>query len=157
MPILLCACTAALLFVDVAAQSRPDFSGRWVLTAPPPADQSAGITPADELEIAQSATSITIAHPSKAGTHPRRGPHVFGSHGTVGSGGARSTTDTFWFGDQLIMGSETLSRSDATGEPAGVESSEMWALDRNGQLVIEVREKRSGAPARSATLVYRKR
>jgi hypothetical protein len=119
--------------------------------------QSLPITAADELTIAQAATSITVEHPSKLGSHPRAATHRFESYGTVGGAGERFRSDVFWFGDQLVIETTNTEAPDAKGRTRTIEVSEMWSVDGSGRLVIDCAERQSGAAGRSAKLTYKKR
>jgi hypothetical protein len=146
--------------LSLAAQSTPDFSGRWSLSvAPATAErgiQSLDIDAAEELLVNHSATSITVQHSAKRGSHPKAGTHAFGSHGLVGSAANGFEAHAFWFGHQLIIGT-TYTDVDADGRKRTIESSEMWSLDSAGHLVIEIAESQTAVGRRTATLLYRSR
>lgn len=151
----------AILLGDGQAAQRPDFSGQWFLMVAPETART-GVqlmadTTADNLTIRQTATSITVEHPSKLGTHPRAATHGFGSHGIVGGAGELFRSDVFWFGDQLVIEATSSDAPDAEGQTRTIESSEIWSLDFNGRLVIDCAERQSRAAAARTILVYNKR
>lgn len=140
----------------LGAQRRPDFTGRWVLidAGAPNRDPALPIiTAARERLVRQSPTSVTVERPPGPGSHPAAGIHTFGSRGMVGRE-TRVYSDVFWFGDQLVIGTETETPIGAAVEQVN-ESGEIWSLE-DGRLVIECRERMADAVTR-ATLTYKKR
>lgn len=133
----LCAAFAVLTAAVLGAQSRPSFSGRWVLTSRPVAGPT-------ELTIVHSATSLTVEHLATASACPKATTYPLSGivRGEVRRDGSVSRSqDAFWFGHELII-------------PA---TSEKWSLDAAGRLVIECTERRSGTDTKVTTLAYRKR
>ena len=155
-----CAGLVVLLNVTLAAQTKPDFTGQWVLID---ARNTQGvgapivaITAARELNVDQSGTGLKVEHSLPPGTHPKPQTVDFGLGGVVGPDGRRSSSDAFWFGHQLLIGTSSTDAVGNTGVPPTVESSELWSLESNGTLVIEVTERRPGSVDK-LTLTYRKR
>jgi hypothetical protein len=143
----------------LAAQDKPDFSGRWRLIVSSQRQtrgQAVIATAAAELTVRQNARSITVDY-SEAGARPEAGTHVFGSRGTVGGRGDQFRSDVFWFGDQLVITTTTADAADADGRQRTVENSELWSLADRGRLVIQFAEARSGTVAQTTRVTYKKR
>ncbi len=161
------ALAVALLCSSTVAQSRvTDFSGRWVITdARPEPDEpdTLDILPADELLIAQTTRALTIAHPSKKGTHPEARTFEFGSGGIVYDAGRadgkslQGSWGVTFFGTQLLISESRIGPPDLTGAQITTARGSIWLLDPRGRLVIEFREQRSKERPKTATRVYVRR
>ncbi len=119
----------ALGVVAIAAQQKPNFSGRWVVVSPADA---AG----QEQVVTHDATTLTTGHASEGGGHGAsykldgtESRNVLTSHGEPIVTLSKAT----WSGAQLTITSNTT-------YPDGRkrESKEVWSLDAEGRLVIEV-------------------
>jgi len=154
---ILSTCTLLVLSaaVNSAAQAKPpDFSGRWVLTDAPSETETLAITVPDELAITQIPLAVAIEHPAKPGTHPQSGTFRFVIGGTISSDGSETRSGVSWVGYQLIISSSTTSPPDARGVRVTVGYGAIWSLDRDGRLVIEFGENRTGTTPKTATRVY---
>ncbi len=141
----------------VGAQSRPDFTGRWEYVQPARHERrelaAVGVRPAPELTITHVATALTSVCAPPA-THPRCGTRdLLVSGGVVGANGARSSSQAFWFGSELVLVS---ANSDAPpgGPPRSTSYTERWSLDDRGRLRISIIGRESAAI--NTTLVYRR-
>jgi hypothetical protein len=153
-----------LVVTSVLAQSKPDFSGRWVLLRP----ESAGADVARTVTVRQP---IVRANVHGAPMEPsflqitlerhfarfaQTDTYLIGVQGgTVGglnAGGSRRSTRVFarWEGDRLVI--DTSSTSD--GESA--ERTEVLQYDVDGLLTVTVTERSSGVESRRMTATYRR-
>src|SRR5262245_29563324 len=118
----------ALIHVDVAAaQSRPDFSGRWVMVSP---------EPGNTLIISQDATTLTMGSPNQHGAS-----QVFNLDGSEsrnvapadGGGNIVTISRSSWKGDQLIL-------TNVLTWPTGQKLDQVlrFSIDNASQLVMEV-------------------
>lgn len=144
-----------------AAQSRPDFSGRWYLIGPAEGYDGSAPMPegmaAEELIVSHDATFITVEHRRTPSRHPKAATHRLGSAGTVGSAGQESGTHVFWFGSQLIISTTSTGSPDAEGRRRSYGYEEMWSLDHDGRLVISSSQRPSEGISERVMLVYEKR
>ena len=160
-----------LTAVSVAAQDKPDFSGRWVLGTP---QQSAAEIPL-ALSVHQSVVrttvrgdpmepffrDITIERQFETGT--RSEIHLIGVQGGTVPGlradgtpnGPTAHQAVKWDGNALVFesGSHTGQRPE-TGTWA--ERREVWSLDDDGRLRVSITTRSSGDGSRDITLVYRR-
>ena len=161
-----------LATAGVAAQDKPDFSGRWVLAAP---QQSAADIPL-ALSVGQTLVrttvrgdpmepffrDITIERQFETGT--RSETHLIGVQGgTVPGLGADGSPNgptahhaVKWDGNALVFesGSHTGQRPE-TGKWA--ERREIWSLDADGRLRVAITTRSSGDSSKDITLMYRRR
>ena len=138
-------CSAA---VAIAAQTKPNFSGTWVV-----------VTPADgagqEEEVRHTATTLSTGHASEGGGHSAT-YKLDGSESrnSITSHGQEIVTlsKALWDGDKVVI-------TNATTYPDGrkLESKETWSLDSTGRLVIEMSMTMTGMPPQSMTVVHRKK
>src|SRR5687767_7142538 len=122
MPLLLSVpLVVALLGQGATPSRRPDLSGRWSLVAPAGSAGSASspvTTGVGELIVTQDARSIVVEHGTADGRYPKAATHRLSRFGSAGRAGAQSTTDVFWFGDQLIISIAGEGPRDAEGRQA---------------------------------------
>jgi hypothetical protein len=143
----------------IAAEGKPDFSGRWVLVN---AAESASAA-AHELVVRESfeapVTVMTVERRSEIGVHSDT-YRIGLSGGMVGGLAAdgRGTATRFsvtWDGDKLVI--ETGSYSGPTRESGPYsEHNEVWSLDSQGRLVITVTDRGTATELRTSQLTYRK-
>jgi hypothetical protein len=162
------AAAAALSLCAFGATARaqtggPDFSGRWRLVVPTAAQLAAEtltVAAPDELLVKQSSREITIAHPSKPGTHPEAGTLEYGSGGFVADSDTfpllRGTWGVTYIGTQLMISRTTTYPPDERGARDTVARGSMWRLDMPTRLVIEFGEERAGERPKIATRTYMK-
>ena len=164
--------TIAIAAIGVAAQERPDFSGRWVLATPPlTAD---GETPS-ALSVQQTVvrttlrgepmkpyvSDISIGREFKTGLRSEThhigvtGGSVPGPAADGNRNGPTDHHDVRWDGNVLVFtsGSHTGPRP-MTGEWS--ERREAWALDADGSLRVTIATSGSSAASKTITLVYRR-
>jgi hypothetical protein len=110
---------------------------------------------ATRLSIAQSKTSISIAHPDGAARFPRAAEYSYGASGTIAGSGASRARHVTWFGDEFMVIHTTRA---ARSEPDRTEYAEGWLLQEDGSLRIEVVDNQSADPAsrRIVELIYRR-
>ena len=159
-----------LAAVGASAQTKPDFSGRWILETA--SESSPDVPPALSVSLTLIRTTvhgepmtpffkdITIERQFERG--PRSETHTIGvlggsvSGGSVAAGGSGLTArfSVKWDGDALVFesGSHTSQRPDATPE---TERREVWTLDPSGRLRIVIAT-RSADRSEKVTLVYRR-
>jgi hypothetical protein len=136
------------LVAALAAQQRPNFSGRWVQESP--AD-GAG----QEQIVKHDATTLSTEHGSEGGSH-RAVYELDGttSRNAIGSHGSEIITESqaSWQDDRLTIASTTT-------YPDGRRrlATEVWSLDAAGKLVIVFKETIDGKSTSDVKLVYVKR
>ncbi len=115
--------------VAIAAQQKPNFSGRWVTVSP---TEAAG----QEQVVTHDAATLTTGHASEGGGHGAvykldgtESRNVLTSHGEP----IVTRSKAAWSGAQLTITSNTTYPDGRTRE-----SKEVWSLDAEGRLVIEV-------------------
>jgi hypothetical protein len=160
----LAACTTALLVAAVPyAQSRPpDLSGHWQLVEPNAAERAVDtleITSPDQLLITDTPTAITVAQPSKPGTHPEAGTFEYRVGGRIGGIPGRGPgIEEKWavthMGTQLMISRSTTRPPDDRGVRMTLARGSMWQLETPNRLVIEFREERTGKRPKVATRAY---
>jgi hypothetical protein len=138
----------AFVIQAAAPQQKPDFSGRWVGVSPA---ENAG----NEQVITQDASTLRTGHPSEGGSHSStynldgtESKNIIVSHGED----IVTLSRAVWNGNQLVV-------TEATTYPDGrkSQSREVWSLDAQGQLVIELTMTPPGQTTETKmTLVYRK-
>jgi hypothetical protein len=167
-----------------AAQTRPDFSGRWSSGPAPAAPSardaaaagaSAGPPPADvgsgwgrTITITQNERTITIEWPAFS-TYDMQPPLRFvyaldGSETTnavmMGRGVQRQRSRTQWAGDSLIITTTHAFTDPATGRDVPAEVRQTLVLESPTSLVVQTaRAAVAGAPTRAAVttrMVYTK-
>ena len=138
-----------------AAQSRPDFSGQWVLASPTDAASDA----APELVIGQAVgmtgVILVVDRRSKDGVRSERyrtGVRQFVER----RDGTTTRLLVRWDGDTLVIQRDSYSGQIA-GSQLDTEHQELWSIDPKGMLVMTAADRSGGAEPRTTTLVYRKR
>ena len=130
------------------AQSKPNFSGTWIVVTPA---EGAG----QEQEVRHTATTLSKGHASEGGGHNATykldgtdSRNEITSHGEP----IVTISKALWDGDKVVITS-------ATTYPDGrkTETKETWSLDSTGRLVIEMSMTMTGMPAQSMTVVHRKK
>jgi hypothetical protein len=165
---------ASLIVGPAAAQGPPDFSGRWVLTSA----NEAGPSAATQLTVSQSAVRtngrgtaisppfVTLVVQRRFATAVRSEKYSIGVVGGLVGGidrngrgpgpngeSLQTRFSTRWDGDRVVI--ETASYSGRTWESGQyTERDEIWWLNDENTLYVEVTERASGAADWTATLVY---
>jgi len=168
----LCAILLMAIPTAVAAQDKPDFSGRWVLVSSSTPDPSAAQT----LSVRQTVTRTnvrggpmqpffsTLIVERQFADRAATATYQIGVQGgmvggIVGGGGAESRTETRhsvrWEGNRLVIETGSYSGPTRSDGPYS-EHTEEWQLDAAGRLVLSVTERGSGAQEVSNTLTYQK-
>lgn len=97
--------TWVFLIVTVAGQAKPDFSGRWTLTDPPPNQADSSMT------VSQDATTVTIVSPSPDAVLQSLTLKLDGTptRFTVPRTGREHEAHAKWTGDRLVISIEAYS------------------------------------------------
>ena len=151
--------------VTVAAQERPDFSGRWVLDS---ARESGPDIPS-ALAVRQpvprtTMTGITIERQFASGTTSET--HAIGLVGGFvsgvarglradGSASAKGHHSVRWEGDSLVFESDS-STEQASGRSVWAERREVWSLQPDGRLRVVVTRRSSLEAPVEVIAVYRR-
>ena len=163
-----CAILLIAIPTAVAAQDKPDFSGRWVLVSSSTPDPSA----AQILTVRQTVTRTnvrggpmqpffsTLIVERQFADHAATATYQIGVQGgmvggIVGGGGAETRHSVLWEDNRLVIETGSYSGTARRDGPYS-EHTEEWQLDAAGRLVLSVRERRSGAQEVSNTLTYQK-
>jgi hypothetical protein len=162
---------AVLAAVALAAQDKPDFSGRWILAGPEEPDP----TSPRAMSVRQSLVRANVygdpmkpyfkemvidrefesARDSETYLIGVVGGSVPGLnvHGVVA--GPRRDWQVTWDGNTLVFESGSY-----TGESPGTgvwsERRETWSLDADGRLRVTISTRGSSDPSRTVTLMYRR-
>lgn len=130
------------------AQKKPDFSGRWVVISP--ADQAG-----NEQSVKQDLTTLTTQHDSEGGGHDT----TYKLDGSENRGVIRSHDEDLVTLSKAMWDGDKLSITSATTYPGGrkVDSKQVWSLNAEGQLVIEVTLTIAGNPPVKMTLLNQKK
>ncbi len=137
------------LLVPVAsAQQKPDFSGRWAIVSP---SDHAGL----EQVVKHDATTLSTSHESEGGGHASiykldgsESRNVIVSHGSD----LVTLSKASWTGNKLTITSTTT-----YSDGRKLDQRQVWSLDSDGRLVIEVTESMQGRPPTTITMVHKKR
>lgn len=117
---------------------KPDFSGRWVMVSPA---EGAGL----EQVVKQDATTLTI------GPTPEGQLVVYKLDGSenriVMTSGVVMTSKASWTGNQLTITSTT---------PSGLDQKQVWSIDGDGKLVIDVQNTLPTQAPIKMTMTYKK-
>lgn len=160
-----------LATIGVAAQGKPDFSGRWVLATPPRSKtdiplalsvrQTLVRTTVRGDPIEPSYRDITIERVFETAAQSEN--YLIGVEGGTVSGlptdGIPKTSTTYhavkWDGNALVFesGSYTAQRAE-TGMWA--ERREVWSLDTDARLRVVITSRSSGEAPIETTAVYRR-
>lgn len=161
------------MWIVAAAQSQPDFSGRWVLVAPTPTSSDAASVLVVEQPVTRSNirgeptppsySSITIRRERR--THTANETREIGISGGVVGGivartGERTPTpttrfETTWHDNVLLL----LDRVDGPDGPHTgdwSERREAWSLDPDGRLRIEIVTEAHDRPQQASVFLYRR-
>ena len=134
----------AVMRVPSAAQSQPDFSGRWVLIGEGATD------PTRALIVRQDETSLTVEDWSK-GT----GPVVYELNGAatpVTSKSAGTVSKASWKDRDLVIETTLTSREGGRqGRLRMIKRTETWSLTTDDRLAIRIVERREGPSVPSGT------
>lgn len=131
----------------VAAQQKPNFSGRWVQVT---AGDGAGL----EQTVVQTETELRLIHGSSGDDH-HLSYRLDGQEGTsklrMHDADIVTVSRAEWKGDKLSIASTT------TYDPTRkLDQIMLWSLDEKGQLVIELTATMTGRKAESRRILYRK-
>ena len=123
---------------------------------PEPARATLVADAATRLSIAQSKTSISIAHPDGTARYPRAAEYGYGASGSVAESGASRARHVTWFGDEFMV---THTTKASRSEPDRTEYAEGWFLQEDGTLRIEVvdNQPQDVALRRTGELIYRRK
>jgi hypothetical protein len=156
----------------LAAQDKPDFSGRWVLESPSPdapdiprvlsVRQSLVRTTVRGDPMTPFFKDIAIDREFESGT--RSETHEIGVVGGIvpgvradgtSNGGPRGHHAVTWEGDALVFESGSFT-GETSGAGAWTERREVWSLDPKGHLRMVITTRSSSGGAKVVTLVYRR-
>ncbi len=174
-------CLAACLSfaVGVAAQARPDFSGRWTSdpgpapTPPVPGAQAGTPRPAGDMgsgwgttiTIAQGASQLTVEYAFFARGDlqpPLRFVYALDGSETgnavmMGRGTQRQTSKTVWQGDKLVIMTVHTVADPTPGNPVTSNVQQMLSLESPTSLIVETtRSGVLGGGASTTRTVFRK-
>jgi hypothetical protein len=167
-----CVLLTSLAGVGVAAQDKPDFSGRWVLQDPakPGADVPRTLVvrqplrTATALGVPMPPVFIDISVERRFETGVRTDTYDIGTEAGTVSGQGVSPPDAFhpstrvsvkWEGDRLRI--DTASYTTPTRDSGPVaEHSEVWRLETQDRLVITVVDPRDRIEPPMRMLTYRR-
>jgi hypothetical protein len=175
--------TVVLLTVNVTAQTRPDFSGRWTsepesaATAPGAGGQRGaggrsgeragdlGSGWGSNITITQTADRLTVEYLFFArGDMQPPLKFVFALDGSetknsvmMGRGIQTQTSKTAWDGDKLVITTAHSFENPANGQPMKIEVKQTLSLESPTSLVVETtRSGVLGGPPATTRTVYRK-
>jgi len=143
IPIFLVAVAATA--VAVHAQSKPNFSGRWVVVSP---EKGAG----QEQTVKHDEKSLSTEHASEGAGHRM----IYQLDGVERSNAipARGTEITMlskasWDGNRIVITTNT-------SYPNGMktQAKEVWSLDAQGRLVIDFTESGPTGPGPAMKVIY---
>ena len=142
---------AAGIVLSVAmasTQQKPNFSGRWIAVSPA---EAAG----QEQVVEHDATSLAVGHASTGGGHRAvykldgtESRNVLTTHGDD----IVTTARAAWKENQL-----TITSSTTYPDGRRLEKTQVWSLDGEGRLVIDMTDTMQGQPPAKFKLVYTKR
>ena len=140
----------------VAAQSHPDFSGKWVLD--PTKSEGPTVPPSSELNVTQTEKSLTVVRNSPGPTGPMTSTLVFqldgaASKNTVGGNGMTVdlNSTTVWDGPALVISTT------APQMQGGFKQTERWSLDDGGKTLRVKGDIAISGQTASVTLVFLKK
>lgn len=160
-----------LAMVGVAAQDKPDFSGRWVLATPQQSDADMPLALSVRQTLVRTTVRGDLMEPffrdisieRQFETSTRSETHVIGVQGGTVRGlradgspnGPTAHHAVRWDGNALVFesGSDTGQRSE-TG--VWTERREIWSLDADGRLRVVITTRSSGDGSKAITLQYRR-
>jgi hypothetical protein len=129
---------------SVGVQSRPNFSGQWVVVQP---QENAG----EKIDVTHTATALTEAHGSEHSmTHKLDGTqsrNVFPSHDTE----IVMLSTATWVGNTLVVKIDTTY---AAGNK--VERKQVWSLDADGRLTVELTDHMNTPAEKVIKQIYKK-
>jgi len=152
-----------VLTAVAAAQSQPDFSGRWVLVRPEsvPADVARTVTV--RLPIVRTNVYGAPMEPffkeisvdREFVGSKRTESHLIGARGgsvQMGPAGRGASTNSYvrWEERQLVIDTDRTEEGKFSGR------IEVWQLDAAGLLTITVTERATGVESRATTATYRR-
>jgi hypothetical protein len=161
----------ALTTVGVAAQDKPDFSGRWVLAIPQPSHADIPLALSVRQTVVRTTVcgdpmepvfrDITIERQFETST--RSETHLIGVRGGTVSGlradgspaGPTTHHAVNWDGNALVFESGSYTgQHPETGTWA--ERREIWSFEADGRLRVAITSRSSGDGPRAVTLHYRR-
>jgi len=137
---------AIVMSLGVHAQSKPNFSGRWVQVSPTAEMEGGG----SEQVITQTATTVTTEHPSEGGGHKQTFTIDAESKSMVGQ--VPVVSKTAWVGPTLVITSTATYPGDVKRE-----SKQIWSLRPDGTLAIEFTLKNPDGTTTEIKSIHRKR
>ena len=157
--------------VGIAAQDKPDFSGRWVLATPQQSDTDTPLVLSVRQTVVRTTVrgdpmepffrDITIEREFETGT--RSETHLIGVQGGTVSGvradgsptGPRTHHAVKWDGNALVFESGSYTgQHPETGTWA--ERREIWSFEADGRLRMAIINRSSVDAPRAVTLHYRR-
>lgn len=146
-----CVITAALgiAVASLAAQQKPNFSGRWVAVSPPEAAGQQHVVKHEGATLTESHGAESSDHAAVYNLDGKESRNVLKSHGED----IVTLSQTTWNGQTLTITSLT------TYPPDGrkVTSKQNWSLDAEGRLVIEFNETADNRPLRAVKMIFVKK
>ena len=176
------ALTACLLTTSLAAQAKPDFSGRWTSAPDPAAGAQRGAAPprgggqpgggrgdigsgwGPTITIAQdnARLSVEFAFFTRGDMQPPT-KFVYALDGSesknsvmMGRGIQVQTSKTKWDGDNLVITTSYTFTDPETGKPASSDVTRTLSLENGSLVVTTATSGVPGGPGSTARTVYRK-
>jgi hypothetical protein len=152
--VLLSAAAFVVCAVNVFAQAKPSFAGKWTLVPDPNAAAPAGGRGGrggfgglgQEFTVAQDDKTLTVTTTTQAG-EVKRVYNLDGSDSknTMNFGGnaMEQVSKVKWDTNKLVI----TTTSNFNGNP--IESTQTWSLDATGNLVVEQSGRQGGAPTKT--------
>ena len=137
---------SACVVHSLAAQAKPNFSGRWVQIAPASPDDGGGT----EQVVTQDAKTLTAEHPSEGGQH--RQVYKLDGESQFATGPVTSVSKTTWDGPKLVISTTSTYPGDRKRE-----SKQVWSLGADGMLTIEASSKNPDGTTTEIKIVHRKK
>jgi hypothetical protein len=128
------------------AQTKPNFSGRWVQVTPAGEAEGGG----SEQVVTQDATTLTTEHPSEGGSH--RQTYKLGGESRSTVGPVEVVATTVWDGAKLVLTSTATYPGNNKRE-----SKQVWSLGADGKLTIELSAKNPDGTTTEIKSVHQKK
>ena len=141
-------CAYAFAMTLTQAQTKPNFTGTWIVVTP---SAAAG----QEAQVRHTETMLSTGHASEGGGHQAsykldgtESRNELTSHG----GKIVTISKAAWEGAKVVITSATTYPDGRT-----MESKETWSLDPAGHLVVETTQLMTGQSLRTMTVIHRKK
>ena len=132
------------LGATVVASQKPSFSGTWIVQPP---NKGAG----REQVVKQDEKTLSVTNAGRTVTYQLGGPEVRQTMAMRG-GEIVILNKAAWEGNTIVL---TIT----TSYPNNMRTieKEIWSIDAQGQLVVELSETAEGQPPRSMKIIHKKK